>query len=86
MQTRYVLRVHAGVVLTYPLDDEAAENNMENYAKLSKKALFAIICKSLDAAKESIETNRFDLLKKLESNLTDITTLGRFQMIESNEK
>ncbi|MBO4395002.1 MAG: MBL fold metallo-hydrolase [Eubacterium sp.] len=84
--TRYVLKVHAGVVLTYPIDEDASENNIPAYAKLRKAQLFAIIGKQLDAVKDQIETNSYDLLKKIESRLVDVSTLGKFQMIESNEK
>ena len=83
--SRYILRVHAGVVLTYPIDERAYENNIKNYAKLSKAALFAIIGKQTDLVKDMIETNCYELLKRLEDNLADIKTLGRFKLIESND-
>ena len=84
--TRYVLRVHAGVVLTYPIDEEASENEIEAYAKLTKMDLFYLIGKQLDQVKDSIETNSYELLKRVESYLTEIGKLGHFQLIESNEK
>ncbi|MBR6228877.1 MAG: MBL fold metallo-hydrolase [Eubacterium sp.] len=84
--TRYVLKVHAGVVLTYPIDEEASENSIEAYAKLTKLELFYLIGRQLDQVKDGIETNSYELLKRVEKHLTDVSKLGHFQMIESNEK
>ena len=83
--TRFVLRIHAGVVLTYPIEKDAPENSIEAYAKLTKADLFALIGKQLDMVKGRIDTNSFELLKKVEENLVSFSDLGRFEMIVSNE-
>ena len=84
--TTFILNIHAGVVLTYPIDKDAAENSIEAYAKLTKAELFALIGKQLDSVKDKIDTNSFELLKRVENNLVNISDLGHFQMIVSNEK
>lgn len=83
---RYILKVHAGVVLTYPVEEGAAENAIEAYAELSKEDLFMIISKKLDTVKERILTNHFELLQRLEENLVEIHKYSRFQMIVSNDR
>ena len=83
--TTFILNIHAGVVLTYPIDEKASENSIKAYAKLSKAELFALIGKQLDTVKDRIDTNSFDLLKRVENNLVNISDLGHFEMIVSNE-
>ncbi len=83
--TTFILNIHAGVVLTYPIDKDAAENSIEAYAKLTKAELFALIGKQLDSVKDKIDTNSYELLKRVENNLVNISDLGHFQMIVSNE-
>ena len=82
----FILNIHAGVVLTYPIDENASENSIEAYAKLTKAELFALIGKQLDTVKDKIDTNSYELLKRVENNLVNISDLGHFQMIVSNDK
>ena len=77
----YVLKIHAGVVLTYPIDSGASENSIPQYAKLTKEALFAIIGKKLDLVKERIDTNAYSLLKEIEENLVTLSDYARFKLV-----
>ncbi len=74
----YVVSVHSGVVLTYQEKDAAVTDTVS----LTKEQLFALLTKNLDSVKESITTNNYALLKKLESYLVDLTKYGSYPMIE----
>ncbi len=81
-QHSYVAKLYGGVLLTY-IDDAA---DIKQYATFSKEELFALLEKQLDSVKDKIETNSFELLKKLESYIVLFGEKSNFEMIASNEK
>ncbi|MEE3392560.1 MAG: alkyl sulfatase dimerization domain-containing protein [Lachnospiraceae bacterium] len=82
----FVLQIHAGVVLTYPIEKTASENTIRDFVKLPKDALFAIINKNLASVRDQIEGNGLKLLEEVEKNITTIAEYRKFQLIVSNER
>ncbi|MCD8021996.1 MAG: hypothetical protein LUF30_03140, partial [Lachnospiraceae bacterium] len=76
---RYVLAVKSGVLLTW----KGAGEGILAYANLTKKSLFALVERRLDQEIESIQTNSYELLKRIEGGLTDLRPYARFPMIEA---
>lgn len=74
----YIVAVYNGVVLTY--QDDAEE--VQAYVTFSKRHLFALLTKQLDSAQDQIETNSYELLKKLEGYLVNLKDYEDFPLIE----
>ncbi|MCD7884891.1 MAG: MBL fold metallo-hydrolase [Lachnospiraceae bacterium] len=79
---RYVLVVKSGVLLTW----KGKGDGIAAYANLTKRALFALAERRLDQEKDSIQTNSYGLLKKIEKGLTDLQPYARFPMIEARDE
>ncbi|MCD8011708.1 MAG: MBL fold metallo-hydrolase [Lachnospiraceae bacterium] len=79
---RYVLTVKSGVLLTWKGEGEG----ISAYADLTKKSLLALVERRLDQEIDSIQTNSYELLKRIERGLTDLRLYARFPMIEARRE
>lgn len=75
---KYKVDIYSGIMLAYL--DEKAES--ENYVKLSRAAIFALIGRNLEKVKELIDTNIYDKLERLQDGIVDISEYSSFNLIE----
>lgn len=77
----YLLHLYAGSLLIYEGD------NVEElpYVRLSEKELTALIRKKLDSVRDKIDTDIYDVLKRIESYVVDLSEYSQFHIVDREE-
>ena len=73
----YKAQIYAGIFLVYP-----GRSTSENYVKMPRAAIQALLGKQLEKVKPAIETNIYEVLEKLQDAVTDLEEYKRFNLIE----
>jgi hypothetical protein len=76
LKKRFIVRLYAGVLLTYPIQ----KDREESYATLSKADLFLWCGRQLK--KENVDTNAFSYLDTIQKYLADLSVTADFNLIE----